>query len=109
MRKKTLCCIDWRINWRIYIHRFLRERKGLLAIVVSMAVFSLAVTAVMVIHILLGARQLSVHGAVATSDERCSRVASSLMYNSSGNAVDAAVAAFFCMTVVQPQLASLGG
>jgi gamma-glutamyltranspeptidase/glutathione hydrolase/leukotriene-C4 hydrolase len=52
--------------------------------------------------------QLVPHGSVATDSAVCSVVGTDIMKNG-GNAVDAAVAATFCLGVVNPHVTGLGG
>jgi Gamma-glutamyltransferase len=52
--------------------------------------------------------QLVPHGSVATDSAVCSLVGTDIMKNG-GNAVDAAVAAVFCLGVVNPHVTGLGG
>lgn len=48
------------------------------------------------------------HGAVATDDGRCSRIGMGVL-REGGHAVDAAVAAAFCLGVVSPASSGIGG
>jgi gamma-glutamyltranspeptidase len=52
--------------------------------------------------------QLVPHGSVATDSAECSVVGTDIMKNG-GNAVDAAIAATFCLGVVNPHVTGLGG
>ena len=48
------------------------------------------------------------HGAVATDYTNCSQIGTKIL-RKGGNAIDAAVAATICMTVVAPHKTGLGG
>ena len=54
-------------------------------------------------------RQVAPHGAVSCDDKRCSKIGARIMEENGGSAVDAAVAAMFCLSVVQPESSGLGG
>lgn len=49
-----------------------------------------------------------IHGAVATDYTNCSQIGTKIL-RKGGNAVDAAIAATVCMTVVAPHKTGLGG
>lgn len=53
-------------------------------------------------------KQENKHGAVAADHTDCSLIGTSILHKG-GNAVDAAVAATLCMTVVAPHKTGLGG
>lgn len=50
--------------------------------------------------------QVVLHGAVTSDDETCSYIGAALM-KQGGNAVDAAIAVSFCISVVNPHLSGL--
>lgn len=49
-----------------------------------------------------------IHGAVATDYTNCSQIGTKIL-RKGGNAIDAAIAATICMTVVAPHKTGLGG
>nr|XP_054755745.1 glutathione hydrolase 7-like isoform X1 [Lytechinus pictus] len=81
---------------------------GLRFIIVTSLVFALAVTIGMVISIIAGIRQIDPHGAIATDVEVCSDIGADVLKRG-GHAVDAAVAAAFCLGVVHGHYSGLGG
>ncbi|XP_022091163.1 gamma-glutamyltranspeptidase 2-like isoform X2 [Acanthaster planci] len=81
---------------------------GLRVIIVSAIVVSLAITAAMVITILVGEPQVPPHGAIATDNKVCSDVGMDILQRG-GSAVDAAIAAVLCIGVVNGQSSGLGG
>eukprot|EP00057_Strongylocentrotus_purpuratus_P008415 XP_011662889.1 PREDICTED: gamma-glutamyltranspeptidase 2 isoform X2 [Strongylocentrotus purpuratus] len=81
---------------------------GLRFIVVSSIVFALAVTVGLVVSIISGQRQIYPHGAIATDVAVCSDIGADMLKRG-GHAVDAAVAAAFCLGVVHGHYSGLGG
>ena len=49
------------------------------------------------------------HAAVSTDAAQCASIGRSILQNHSGNAVDSAIAALFCMSLVIPESLGLGG
>lgn len=76
--------------------------------VVAFTVISIAVTVALVINIIYGAPQVSPEAAVASDHASCSRIGADIM-RSGGSAVDAAIAAVFCLVVVHPHNIGLAG
>ncbi|KAG7190040.1 hypothetical protein KM043_006188 [Ampulex compressa] len=85
---------------------------GLKFIITCFAILTIAITTTLILQLLyaehLPQDQAGFHGAVATDYTNCSQIGTKLL-RKGGNAVDAAVAATVCMTVVAPQKTSLGG
>ncbi|XP_071498938.1 glutathione hydrolase 1 proenzyme-like [Diadema antillarum] len=81
---------------------------GLRFIIISSVIFSVAITIGMIISILTGQTQVKSHGAVATSVEVCSEIGANTLRHG-GHAIDAAVAATFCLGVVHGHYSGLGG
>ncbi|XP_015109864.1 glutathione hydrolase 7-like [Diachasma alloeum] len=75
-----------------------------------LAVMCLVMIAYLIyLHSLLGSsKDFLDHGAVAADNVNCSRLGTDIMKDG-GNAVDAAVGAMLCMTVVAPHKTGLGG
>ncbi|XP_063976353.1 glutathione hydrolase proenzyme-like [Diachasmimorpha longicaudata] len=75
-----------------------------------LAVMCLVMIAYLIyLHSLLGSyKDILDHGAVAADNVNCSRVGTDILKDG-GNAVDAAVGAMLCMTVIAPYKTGLGG
>ncbi|KAK1125805.1 hypothetical protein K0M31_005348 [Melipona bicolor] len=85
---------------------------GLKFIISCFTILTISITTTLILQILYadGSPQdkASIHGAVATDYTNCSQIGSKIL-RKGGNAVDAAVAATICMTVVAPHKTGLGG
>ncbi|XP_070153442.1 glutathione hydrolase 7 [Polyergus mexicanus] len=87
--------------------------NGLNFIIVCFVGLTFAITTMLVLQILytenIPQNSLhGIHGAVATDYSNCSQIGTRIL-RKLGNAVDAAIAATICMTVVAPHKTSLGG
>ena len=84
--------------------------KGLKAIVICMFVFAMGVTVALIIQILSGvAPPSSLEADHAVADHtKCTDLGNRIMERG-GNAVDAAVASCFCMSLVAPHVTGIGG
>uniref|UniRef100_A0A8D9AMY4 Gamma-glutamyltranspeptidase 2 n=1 Tax=Cacopsylla melanoneura TaxID=428564 RepID=A0A8D9AMY4_9HEMI len=85
-----------------------QDSKDLKIIIFFFITVTTVVTAVLFLQIQYGDYQVVPHGSVASDSERCSMIGADLM-KSGGNAVDAAVATTFCISVVSPHLTGIGG
>ncbi|KAL8569064.1 hypothetical protein ACOMHN_020506 [Nucella lapillus] len=85
-----------------------QQNRGLWIIIISTIVFAIIVTIALILTIYLLPRQISGHAAVVTEVEECSEVGLEML-KMGGNAVDAAVAAAFCLSVFHPQSSGIGG
>ncbi|NXF19304.1 GGT5 hydrolase, partial [Rhodinocichla rosea] len=74
----------------------------------TLAVLAGAVTLVVMLSQPRCAAQQYLHGAVAADTERCSLIGRDIL-KSGGTAVDAAIAALICTSVMNPQSSGLGG
>lgn len=84
------------------------QNRGLRVIIISAIVFAVAITVALVLTIYLEPKQFHGHAAVACDDVRCSEIGLRVLKDG-GNAVDATVAASFCLVVVNPAHAGIGG
>lgn len=84
------------------------QSRGLRIIVISAFVFSLIITIALILSIYLGPPQIGANAAVATDVEECSEIGLNMIEHG-GNAMDAAVAAMFCVGVVNAESSGLGG
>ena len=87
------------------------HEDGLRMIILSMFVFAIAITVALVIDIASTSPQpvTENHANKVISDiEECSNIGTEVM-NQGGNAVDAAVASGFCLSVYEPHITSIGG
>ncbi|XP_072767225.1 glutathione hydrolase 7 [Anoplolepis gracilipes] len=87
--------------------------NGLNFIIVCFVALTFAITTMLVLQILytenIPQNSLhGIHGAVATDYSNCSQIGTRIL-RKLGNAVDAAIAATICMTVVAPHKTGLGG
>lgn len=87
--------------------------NGLKFIIVCFVALTFAITTMLVLQILYTEDILQnnlhgIHGAVATDYSNCSQIGTRIL-RKLGNAVDAAIAATICMTVVAPHKTGLGG
>ncbi|XP_046458585.1 glutathione hydrolase 7-like [Daphnia pulex] len=85
-----------------------QQNDGLRVIIFCFGVLCICVTIALVISIYLGDPEILPRGAVATDSQQCSQIGVDTLQKG-GNAIDAAVAAMFCMCVVNPHITSLGG
>ena len=85
---------------------------GLKFIISCFTILSISITTTLILQILYadGTPQdkAGIHGAVATDYTNCSQIGTKIL-RKGGNAVDAAIAATICMTVVAPHKTGLGG
>ena len=86
------------------------HEDGLRMIILSMFIFSIAVTAALVIDVASSSKPKTENPAnkVISDVEECSNIGTEVM-NQGGNAVDAAVASGFCLAVYEPHITSIGG
>ncbi|CAL1532502.1 unnamed protein product [Lymnaea stagnalis] len=84
------------------------QNRGLRMIIITAIVFAVAITVALVLTIYLEPKQFHGHAAVACDDVRCSEIGLQVLKDG-GNAVDATVAAAFCLVVVNPAHAGIGG
>ncbi|XP_032662600.1 glutathione hydrolase 7-like isoform X1 [Odontomachus brunneus] len=87
--------------------------NGLQLIIVCFVALTIGITTMLVLQILYTddmsqSKLHGIHGAVATDHSNCSQIGAKIL-RKLGNAVDAAVAATICMTVVAPHKTGLGG
>ena len=85
---------------------------GLKFIISCFTILTISITTTLILQILYADKapqdKAGVHGAVATDYTNCSQIGTKVL-RKGGNAVDAAVAATICMTVVAPHKTGLGG
>ncbi|XP_043226954.1 glutathione hydrolase 1 proenzyme-like [Amphibalanus amphitrite] len=84
------------------------ENDGFKVIFVCFVVFSIAITVALIVQIHYGEPEIVPHAAVSSDHQTCSSIGSTLLRHG-GSAVDAAVAATLCMTVVHPHTCGLAG
>ncbi|XP_076240796.1 glutathione hydrolase 7 [Calliopsis andreniformis] len=85
---------------------------GLKFIISCFTILTISITTTLILQILYTEEtpqdKAAIHGAVATDYTNCSQIGTTLL-RKGGNAVDAAIAATICMTVVAPHKTGLGG
>lgn len=85
---------------------------GLKFIISSFTILTIAITTTLILQLVYTddspQKKASVHGAVASDYTNCSQIGTKIL-RKGGNAIDAAVAATVCMTVVAPHKTGLGG
>ncbi|XP_076295947.1 glutathione hydrolase 7 isoform X1 [Lasioglossum baleicum] len=85
---------------------------GLKFIISCFTILTISITTTLILQILYAEEtpqdKAIVHGAVATDYANCSQIGTKIL-RKGGNAIDAAVAATICMTVVAPHKTGLGG
>ncbi|CAI6349832.1 unnamed protein product [Macrosiphum euphorbiae] len=85
------------------------NEKALLKLIVGFCmVFCIGLLIILLIHIHYGSHQLVPHGNVASDNDQCSQHGIDVL-KMGGNAVDAAITAALCNSVVLPHLSGLGG
>lgn len=84
------------------------QSRGLRIIIIGVFIFSVVITVALILSIYLGPPQIGANAAVATGIKECSDIGLQML-EKGGNAVDAAVAAMFCMGVVNAESSGLGG
>ena len=86
------------------------HEDGLRMIILSMFVFAIAVTVALVIDIASSSKPVTENPAnkVISDVDECSEIGNEVL-NQGGNAVDAAVASGFCLSVYEPHITSIGG
>ena len=86
------------------------HEDGLRVIILSMFVFAIAVTVALVIDIASSSPPITKNPAnkVISDVKECSDIGTEVL-NQGGNAVDAAVASGFCLSVYEPHITSIGG
>ncbi|CAM1328717.1 Uncharacterised protein g9837 [Pycnogonum litorale] len=82
--------------------------RGLYIVVVIVSTATAVLSIAMILQAIYGEPQLKPHGAVSSTSPECSKIALAVMERG-GTAVDGAIAAAFCLTVVAPYSASIGG
>lgn len=84
------------------------QSRGLRIIVIGAFVFSVIITIALILSIYLGPPQIGANAAVSCGIKECSDIGLQML-EKGGNAVDAAVAAMFCMGVMNAESSGLGG
>ncbi|KAH3886704.1 glutathione hydrolase 1 proenzyme-like [Dreissena polymorpha] len=84
------------------------QSRGLRIIIICAFVFSLVITVALILSIYLGPPQIGANAAISSDVRECSDIGLQML-NKGGNAVDAAVAAMFCLGVVNAESSGLGG
>ncbi|KAI5746115.1 hypothetical protein M8J77_000026 [Diaphorina citri] len=85
-----------------------QDNKNLKIIIFFFSMITAIVSVVLFIQLQYGDYQVIPHGSVASDNERCSMIGADIM-KTGGNAVDAAVATTFCISVISPHLTGIGG
>ncbi|XP_043790880.1 glutathione hydrolase 7-like [Apis laboriosa] len=85
---------------------------GLKFIISCFTILTISITTTLILQILYAEggpqNKVGIHGAVATDYTNCSQIGTKIL-RKNGNAIDAAIAATICMTVVAPHKTGLGG
>ncbi|XP_076166696.1 glutathione hydrolase 7 [Ptiloglossa arizonensis] len=85
---------------------------GLKFIISCFTILTISITTTLILQILYAEKnpqdKAGIHGAVATDYTNCSQIGTKIL-RKGGNAIDAAIAATICMTVVAPHKTGLGG
>ncbi|XP_003695812.2 glutathione hydrolase 7 [Apis florea] len=85
---------------------------GLKFIISCFIILTISITTTLILQILYAEggpqNKVGIHGAVATDYTNCSQIGTKIL-RKNGNAIDAAIAATICMTVVAPHKTGLGG
>lgn len=85
------------------------NEKALLKLIVGFCmIFCIGLLIILLIHIHYGSHQLVPHGNVASDNDQCSQYGIDVL-KMGGNAVDAAITAALCNSIVLPHLSGLGG
>ncbi|PVD32372.1 hypothetical protein C0Q70_07806 [Pomacea canaliculata] len=84
------------------------HNKGLWIIIITTVIFALSITVALVLTIYLVPKRIDGHAAVATDVPKCSEIGLEII-KQGGNAADAAIAAAFCLSVINAQSSGIGG
>ncbi|XP_031842532.1 glutathione hydrolase 7 [Nomia melanderi] len=98
---------------RSYRHKInLYCGDGLKFIISCFTILTISITTTLILQILYAEEtpqdKAGTHGAVATDYTNCSQIGTKIL-RKGGNAIDAAIAATICMTIVAPHKTGLGG